>query len=139
MYWKSGGRMKYITTQRHREMTLSGPLNIPALTPVELHPDGKLYLGDKPLHFVTSHRSHTYFSRDDDGRGMERFELCQEIIELCAEHCDPNDPWSDRLWQTPALQPYRQSQNNQRWLWNQRFYDADISELQWILSYLKEA
>lgn len=132
--------MEYITTQRHREMTLSEKIiNIPALTPVELREDGKLYLGDKPLHFVSSHRGHTYFARDNDGHGMERFDLCQEIIKICAQHCDPQDPWNDRLWCTPAMQVYRRTNNDKRWLWNQRFYDADISELQWILNFLKEA
>lgn len=130
---------KYITTQRYRGMTLSGPKNIPALTLVELREDNILYLENKPLHYITSQRGIEYFARNDDGKGLERFELCRKIQGLCAQHSDPNDSWGARLWDTPAMQKYRRANNDVRWLWNRKFYDASIEELEWILNYLKEA
>lgn len=130
--------MRYITARRYRGPSLGGEVNLPALTPVELRGDGVLYLGEKPLHYAASQRGHDYFARDDDGRGRERFRLCREIIKMCARHSAPGDPWGARLWETPALQAYRRPENDQRWLWNQRFFDAPVEELQWMFQYLKE-
>lgn len=128
--------MQYMCLQDHSAMTLNRKyIGIREGKNVERRGD-ILYYHDEPLHYVTSHLAHKYYVRNDDHQGLKRHSLQSQIFELCKAHNAPGDRWSDRLWQTPAMQVYRRSNNDERWLWNQRFYDASIVELEWILSYL---
>lgn len=130
--------MNYVAIKRYKGMSLCGPVNVPAKTSVVLMDDGILYLHDKKLHYASSDRGREFFARDDDGRGLERGRLCSRIQQLCSKHPDPKDPWCAKLTKTPAMQVYRVQKDTPRWLWNQRFFDAPIEELQWIFNFLKE-
>lgn len=132
--------IEYLVVDDHFENTLSmKKINLKKGSKAYLHDDNILYdpKGQK-LHHLTSHLGHKYFVRNDDHQGWVRHKLHQDIIKLCSEHNKPGDTWGDRLWQTPQMQIYRRPENDDRWLWNQRWYDAKIDELEWILYYLNK-
>ncbi|MDO4360868.1 MAG: hypothetical protein Q4C28_15360, partial [Escherichia coli] len=64
--------MKYVAHHRFKEIALCGPVNIPYGT--ELVADGNciMTLEGKPVCYDTSENARMYFSRNDDGRGLER-------------------------------------------------------------------
>ena len=131
--------MEYLVVEDHFENTLSlKKIHLKKGAHVELKEDRILYYKGQPLHYITSHMGHKYFVRDDDHQGWVRYKLQKEILRLCAAHSAPGDTWGDRLWQTPQMQVYRRPENEDRWLWNQRFYDAKIEELEWIPWYLSK-
>ena len=73
--------MKYITFQRFKGIAICGEINLPALTEVKLK-GNMLYQDNKPTYIFTSENAHKYFARNDDGQGMERGRLTQQIQKI---------------------------------------------------------
>lgn len=89
--------------------------------------------------FVTSQDAFDYFSQNDDSQGKLRGKLVKSIIKQLARKSDfadsPNDitqkRWN-RIWKNSLCQKYKRADIDDHWLWNYEFYNAPISDLQYI-------
>lgn len=129
--------MKYIVYKRFKEKAICGEVNLPATTQVELK-GNMLYLNDKQICIVTSENAHNYFARNNDGKGMERGYLIQQIKATLAQTDEKHQDRWDKIWQDSKCLPYKRTTYEDYWLWNQSFYDADIQELQYIYNLIKD-
>lgn len=129
--------MNYIVFTRFKAKAICGEVNLPALTQAELQ-GNTLYYQNKPLCIITSENAHKYFARDDDGQGMERGRLTtqiQKILQTKDNHYQ--DRWN-KIWDSQRCQKYKRVEYADYWLWNTRFYNADIDDLQYIYNLIKE-
>lgn len=127
--------MKYIAHRRFKTNAICGWVNIPANTEVECE-GGILIYNNGILCYEECENSHQFFARNDDERGMERGKLTQAIMKALAKTNGRDDKqhqerW-DRVWNDPACQPYKRANDNEYWLWNHDFFNADIDVLQHI-------
>lgn len=129
--------MKYIVYKRFKEKAICGDVNLPATTQVELR-GNMLYLNDKQICVITSENAHNYFARNNDGKGMGRGYLIQQIKQALAQNDEKHQDRWDKIWQDPRCLPYKRTAHQDYWLWNQAFYDADIQELQYIYNLIKD-
>ncbi len=145
--------MRYVVFKRFRDKCLSGMVNLPYGTVCEL--DGEMITKDgNALVVATSENAHQYFSRDDDGRGLERGRLTQEIQKRLApppmkprmtplERKKRDDEikrqiaaWA-RIWNDPKLQKFKMREHADHWLWNHAFFNAEIEDLTYILNVIE--
>lgn len=140
--------MRYVVHRRLRGQCLSGYVNLPYGTACELN--GELIEKDgRQLVLVTSENAHQYFSRDDDGRGLERGKLTQEIQRQLAPPPESIErkkreaeikrqiaAW-ERIWYDPKLQQFKMREHSDHWLWNHAFFNAEIEDLTYILDVIK--
>ena len=124
--------MRYIVTRRFRGKAICGEVNIPYGTTCEEH-DGILVLEDgRRLCAVTSQNAYDYFSRDDDGNGLERGKLVHDIMcTLERRDAKYQSRW-DRLWTDEGANKLRSTEHEDYWLWSFAFYNADVNELRRI-------
>lgn len=125
--------MDYITHRRYKGRCFSGDVNIPALTLCDAE-NGTIYYQGKPICFVTSEVAHQYFSRDDDGKGIERGRLTQVIQKKLSEKDDNHQARWDKIWGAPSLLRYKRIEHEDYWLWNHDFFNANIQDLRYIAS-----
>lgn len=138
--------MRYVVHRRFNKRCLCGCVNLPYGTVCEL--DGEtIEYKDKTLVFATSEDAHQFFARDDDGRGLERGKLTQDIISSLrtveiAAGASPtpkqekqqrlrDEAW-ERIWGDEKLHKFRVREFENDWVWNHAFFNAEIEELQYI-------
>lgn len=127
--------MKYIAHRRFKTNAICGWVNIPATTEVDCE-NGILIYSNGILCYEDCENSHQFFTRNDDGHGMERGKLTQAIMKTLAQRNGRDDPvyqerW-DRVWNDPACQPYKREDDDEYWLWSHAFFNADIDVLRHI-------
>lgn len=132
--------MRYVVFKRFRDKCLCGNVNLPYGTVCEL--DGEVITKDgNALVVATSENAHQFFARDDDGKGLERGRLTQEIQarlrtpekrESAGEYKRRQAAWA-RIWNDPKIQPYKMREHADYWLWNHAFFNADVETLEYIL------
>ena len=135
--------MTYIVTRRFRAKTMSGIVNLPYGTACELRGE-TIYHGGKPLCFATSENAHQYFARNDDGNGLKRGELTQEILRLLSNRKDKvkgragtrQEAWG-RIWADLSIRKYKRVEFADYWLFNHDFYNAPVEDLEYILKIVK--
>ena len=121
--------MRYIVTRRFRCNAICGPVNLPYGTTCEEH-DGILVLEDgRKLCANTSQNAYDYFSRDDDGMGLERGKLVQDIQRTLERLDAKHQARWDKLWADAGANRLRRSDHDDFWVWNHNFYNADVNEL----------
>ena len=131
--------MRYIVTRRFRGKAICGEVNLPYGTTCEEH-DGILVLEDgRRLCAVTSQNAYDYFSRDDDGNGLERGKLVEEITSRMEKRDAKHQARWDALWADEVANHFRRPDHADFWIWGQAFYQADIRDLEHILKLIKEA
>lgn len=128
--------MRYIVHKRIRATGLSGAMNLPFGTVCES--DGcQIMFKGKPLVFVNSELGHQYFSRDDDGNGVERGALTQAIQKATRRPSrnasktaweEYNRRW-ETIWGDPALLKFKRPEDPDFWYWGDGLFNADIEEL----------
>ena len=129
--------MRYIVTRRFRGRAICGEVNLPYGTTCEEH-DGILVLEDgRRLCAVTSQNAYDYFSRDDDGMGMERGKLVQDIRSTLERRDAKYQARWDRLWADEGANKLRRTDREDYWLWSFAFYNADVNELRRISQLLE--
>ena len=124
--------MRYIVTRRFRGKAICGEVNLPYGTTCEEH-DGILVLEDgRRLCAVTSQNAYDYFSRDDDGNGLERGKLVEEITSRMEKRDAKHQARWDALWADADSNRLRRKDSQDFWIWSFDFYNADIPELKHI-------
>ena len=124
--------MRYIVTRRFRGKSICGEVNLPYGTVCEAA-DGFLKLQDgRRLCAVTSQNAYDYFSRDDDGMGLERGKLVQDIRRTLERRDAKYQSRWDRLWADEGANKLRRTEHEDYWLWSYAFYNADVNELRRI-------
>ena len=130
--------MRYIVTRRFRCNAICGPVNLPYGATCEEH-DGILVLEDgRKLCADTSQNAYDYFSRDDDGMGLERGKLVQDIRRTLERRDAKHQARWDALWADEVANHFRRPDHADFWVWGQAFYQADIRDLEHILKLIKE-
>lgn len=126
--------MKYIAHRRFKNNAICGQVNIPAATELVCKGDAIIYNGGV-ICYEKSETAHQYFTRNDDGCGMERGRLTQAIMKTLAQRNGRDDKayqerW-DKVWNDPICRKYKRS-DDEYWLWNHKFFNADIDVLRHI-------
>jgi hypothetical protein len=129
--------MNYITTHRFKQKSLSGPTNLPYATPCTTA-GPIIRCGGKSLCYTTSQNAYDYFARDDDGHGLERGRLTAEIRSRLEKKDDNHQARWDKLWADERANKLRRADHQDFWVWSFDFYNAEISELEHVLSLIKE-
>ena len=135
----------FIARKRYRGLSLNGDsVNISAQS-VLLCKGDILFYNDIPLAFVTSQVSLDYFTTNDDGKGMERGKIIDEIFSILT-----NKPYSseqeakkrleawDRVWSSEFCLSFKRKDHADFWLWNYEFYNTSVNNLKIILQIIKE-
>lgn len=123
--------MNYITHKRFKGLSISGDVNLPAMTDCS-EAGNVIYYNGNAICASTSHIAHQYFARNDDGNGMLRGKLTQSIQNtLNTRDGSYQDRW-DKVWSDPVCQKYKRKEHADHWLWNHDFYNADILTLKHI-------
>ena len=117
---------------------MCGEVNIPYGTKLDEINNVISYCGN-PICYTTSQNAYDYFARNDDGKGLERGKLTEEIINLLNNRKDGKyqDRW-DRIWGDLSLLKYKRPEHDDYWLWNYDFFNASIEELNRIKSMILE-
>lgn len=123
--------MKYITHRRFKDRAICGDVNIPANTECEER-NGMIYYNGQPVCLITSENAHTYFAVNEDGKGLQRGATTRAInVFLRRKDEHYQDRW-DRVWDDKLCQKYKRPEHPDHWLWNHEFYNADLSDLEYI-------
>lgn len=123
--------MKYITYRRFKDKAICGNVNLPAMTVCEEN-NGYISYNGKMLCAATSENAHQFFARDDDGAGMLRGKLTQAIQKTLAKRDANYQSRWNKVWDDPACQSYKRIEDDDFWLWNHDFFNANIDTLQHI-------
>lgn len=127
--------MKYIVCKRFRGKAICGTVNLRVNTECEEKGDFIFY-NDNKICTVTSENAHRHFSRDDDGNGILRGQLIQEIQKKLAKRDDNYQKRWDKIWKDEICQRYKRIEFSDFWLWNHNFFEADIDILKHIAGIL---
>lgn len=121
----------YITVKRAKLKTISGDVNIPYGTGLQVGGNVLLYDG-KPVCAVFSECAYKYFAQNDDGQGLFRGKLVHVIKATLAKKDSLHQERWDRIWDDPICQKYKSDNRDDFWLWNHDFYNAEIDDLKYI-------
>ena len=121
----------YIVRRRARFLSICGPVNLPYGT--EVYSDGAfITVNGEKLCSITSQNAYDFFSRNDDGHGLERGKLVHDIrCTLERRDAKYQSRW-DRLWADEGANKLRRTEHDDYWLWSYAFYNADVNELRRI-------
>lgn len=128
--------MKYIVHRRFKEKAICGNVNLPYGTECE-SVNGVLYYNCKPLCVTTSENAHQHFARNDDGFGLIRGKLTQDIQNALKQEYGHQERW-DKVWEDTTCAAYRRHEYANHWLWNHDFYNASIEILEYIASVVNQ-
>lgn len=123
--------MKYITHRRFKDRAICGDVNIPANTECEER-NGMIYHEGKAVCLITSENAHTYFAVNEDGKGLQRGATTRFINVLLRRKDDNYQARWDKVWEDKLCQKYKRPEHPDHWLWNHEFYNADLSDLEYI-------
>lgn len=129
--------MYYVCFQRFKQCAICGSVNIgygERLTVKGdfIAKDGALICA------VKSQNSHDYFSPDDDGQGLTRGKLTEDINKLLQRKDKKHQARWDKVWADISLLKYKHPEHPDHWLWNHDFYCAPILELERIKKMILE-
>ena len=121
----------YMVRRRARFLSICGPVNLPYGT--EVSSDGAfLTVNGEKLCSITSQNAYDFFSRNDDGHGLERGKLVQDIRSTLERRDAKYQARWDRLWADEGANKLRRTEHEDYWLWSFAFYNADVNELRRI-------
>jgi len=123
---------KYIVVKRFKDTAICGPVNLAYGIEV-VRKDSYLYsIDNKQLCAYQSQNAYDYFVGNDDGKGLERGKLIQEIKYLLQKPSTKHQKRWNKLWGANEVYKYRRNDYEDYWLWNSDFYTAPIEDLQHI-------
>lgn len=129
--------MKYILYKRFKDIAICGHVNIPAMTECEEHA-GMIYYNNQPLCVISSENAHSHFAVNEDGMGLKRGALVQKITNILKNKDDNYQVRWDKVWEDELCQKYKRPEHPDHWLWNHEFYNANISDLEYILNLIQK-
>lgn len=130
------------TRFRGKAMTCD-EVNIPAMTRMDemtIERDGKVtslvaWKG-VPICKDTSQTYRDHFTRDDDGKGMERGRLTSGVIKALqirkGETPEGRNKRWEPIWASPLCLKYKDTQIADHWIWSIDFYNAPLDDLRQI-------
>lgn len=121
----------YITRKRARFNSVSGPVNIPYGTPLQVEGDF-LCLNGKPICYPESQSSLDFFSQNDDGDGLQRGKLVGDILSRLDKRDKNHQSRWDKVWADRLCQRYKRPDHEERWIWNAAFFSAPVVDLRHI-------
>lgn len=127
---------EYIAHKRARFKSASGPVNIPFGSVLRAEGDF-LYWNDLPVCAITSQNAYEYFSRNDDGKGLERGALVEAICKRLEKRDDLYQRRWNKVWADPVSQKYRRKDQEDYWLWSFDFYNAPVEDLRHIAAIIQ--
>lgn len=130
--------MEYIVHKHFKAIAICGEVNLPSGTPCE-EIDGLIFCNGEPLCVTTSENAHKHFARNDDGQGLLRGKLTQDIQRTLAKRNAKYQARWDKIWECPMCQKYKRIEHADYWLWNTDFFNAPIEDLKEIAKIIKEA
>lgn len=128
----------YVVRKRFKQLGICGQLNLPFGTECRVvdYNDGKFIACDQGvICCVTSQNAYDYFSQNDDSRGLVRGLLVNSIlcrIKILNARKNEKDVVWEKIWNDETCKKYKRSDIADHWLWGYDFYNADISDLQYI-------
>ena len=123
--------MDYIVYKRFKGNGICGPVNLPYGT--EVSSDGAfLTVNGEKLCSITSQNAYDFFSRNDDGHGLERGKLVEEITSRMEKRDAKHQARWDALWADADSNRLRRKDSQDFWIWSSDFYNADIPDLKHI-------
>lgn len=125
----------YITTKRFKGQAITSEVNIPYGTEVQCV-IGYIVHDNLPICADHSQNAYDYFARNDDGKGLERGKLIQEIKKVLSKKDDEYQARWDKVWENEVCQKYKRVEYSDYWLWNHEFYNAEIEDLRHIAGLL---
>lgn len=128
--------MEYVVHSRFKKKAIGGYVNLPKYTKCEVIQNIIVHDG-MPICAIESENSHQYFALNEDGKGIERGELTQYIQKRLAKNDKNHQLRWDRVWDDKLCQKYKREEHRDYWLWNNDFFKASISDLQYIANLIK--
>lgn len=129
--------MYYVCFRRFRGNAICGNVNIPYGTRLPVVND-ILRMDGEMICTVRSQNSHDYFSLDDDGKGLIRGKLTEDINKLLQRPGKKHQARWDKVWEDMSLTKYKRPEHPDHWLWNHDFYCAPVEELERIKKMISE-
>ena len=105
----------YIARKRARFDSVSGPVNIPYGTPLQVEGDF-LCLDGTPLCYPESQTSLDFFSQNDDGNGLQRGKLVGAILSKLEKRDKNHQNRWNKVWADPLCQRYRRAEHEEHWI-----------------------
>ena len=128
--------MEYIITKRLQGKCIAGNVNIPYGTKAQEH-GGVIFCAGLPICYQGSQIALDYFARNDDGQGLRRGALTQEIVKRLGKRDTLyQDRWN-AMWSDERANRLRRKEHADHWIWSVDFYDAPVPELERILKIIK--
>jgi hypothetical protein len=129
--------MEYIVCKPFDGKAICGKVNLPVGTVCQ-YDQGFIIHDGQPLCVVTSENAHKHFAKNDDGKGLERGELIQRILEKMRKEEGSQERW-DKVEKDRICKRYKRHDHPDNWLWNHSFYGASIENLTHIWNLISEA
>lgn len=129
--------MEYVVHKRFKEKAICGAVNIPARTLCD-EINGVIYNNGNALCLTGSENAHTYFSANYDGYGMRRGDIINSIKAALHKKDEQYQERWDRIWSDSICQRYKREDHQDYWIWNNDFYMAKISDLEYILKLVRK-
>ena len=120
--------MTYIAFKGFKKKSISGNTDIKKGESLE-EKNKMLYYNKKPICFTTSENGHNFFARNNDGNGLLRGELTQQILQAMPTL---EDETLDKMFEDNICMKYKRGASEEDWHWNNEFYEASILELRHI-------
>lgn len=120
--------MEYIVCHPFETKAICGEVNLPVGTVCQ-YDQGFITYDGKPLCVVTSENAHRYFAKNDDGKGLERGNLVQNIIAKLGEDNESRLSRWAAVENDSICKIYKRHDHPDTWLWNHSFYGARIWHL----------
>lgn len=130
----------YIVKKRARFDSISGPINLPYGSRVEVIDGFLCDLRGNRICSAMSQNAYDYFAQDDDHMGVIRGGLIDDIFSiLSSSPSDSRGKFDESLkkweiiWKDPVCLKYKRPEHEDFWVWNFEFFNAPISDLKYIL------
>lgn len=129
----------YIVIERLHKKVICGEVNLPYGTKCTVVDFGntKAIACDKGIVCcVGSQDAFNYFSQNDDGNGKARSKLIRKIFKTLEklkknDYKKYNEVWYE-IWHDDLCLKYKRIDHDDFWVWNYDFYNAPLSDLQYI-------
>ena len=136
--------IEYINRKRYKKKCIQGEVNLPFNTKFLCDDTGMIFYNNRPVCYNTSQDAYDYFVRNNDGCGIKRGELIENILDLTRNDRAKDKEKRERAWEILWNDDYirnkfKRVEHTDVWLWNFDFYNASILDLEQILNKIQNA